>query len=168
VSSAAVELFQLQLNFNFNWGPGKFNRSRQVQLGSRASSTGVQRGSTGVQEKFNRGPEWFNQGPGKVQPGFFPGPHWSKSVELALGAVQPVLGSPDWSDLLTGRLTVSLTTRRLNRPYGRFNRCQDLFLKSDLQSASLTGTLTVSMHQAVEPVLGAVQPVLHSQNQPNG
>ena len=69
-------------------------------------------------------------------------------------------GSPDRSDLLTGRLTASLTPRRLNRPSGRFNRCQDLFLQSDLQSSSLSGRLTVSLPQAVEPVLGAVQPVL--------
>jgi hypothetical protein len=33
-------------------------------------------------------------------------------------------------------------------------------LQSDLQSASLTGRLSVSLPQAVEPVLGAVQPVL--------
>jgi hypothetical protein len=72
-----------------------------------------------------------------------------------------VSGSPGRSNLLTGRLTASLSPRR-------FNRCQDLFLQSDLQSASLTGRLTVSLPQAVEPVLGAVQPVLHSQNQSNG
>ena len=33
-------------------------------------------------------------------------------------------------------------------------------MQSDLQSASLTGRLSVSLPQAVEPVLGAVQPVL--------
>jgi len=33
-------------------------------------------------------------------------------------------------------------------------------LQSDLQSASLTGRLSVSLPQAVEPVLGAVQLVL--------
>jgi hypothetical protein len=69
-----------------------------------------------------------------------------------------VSGSPDRSDLLTGRLTASLTPRRLNRPLGRFNWCQDLFLQSDLQFASLTGRLSVSLSHAVEPVLGAVQP----------
>jgi hypothetical protein len=102
VSSAAVEPFQLQLNFNFNW----------VQ----ASSTGVKAGSTGVQGKFNRGPERFNRGPRKVQPGFFPRASLVKTGWTGPRAVQPVSGSPDRSDLLTGRLTVSLTTRRLNRP----------------------------------------------------
>ena len=33
-------------------------------------------------------------------------------------------------------------------------------MQSDLQSVSLTGRLSVSLPQAVEPVLGAVQPVL--------
>jgi hypothetical protein len=58
--------------------------SREVQPGSRKSSIEVQRGSTGVQEKFNRG--------------FFLGPHWSKPVEPTLGEVQPVSGSPDRSN----------------------------------------------------------------------
>jgi hypothetical protein len=84
----------------------------------------------------------------------------STVVELHLNcswtSLQPVSGSPDRSDLLAGRLTVSLTTS------------QDLFLQFDLQSASLTSRLTVSLPQAVEPALGAVKPVLHSQNQPNG
>jgi hypothetical protein len=42
----------------------------------------------------------------------------------------------------------------------RQSASQDLFLQSDLQSASMTGRLSVSLPQAVEPVLGAVQTVL--------
>jgi hypothetical protein len=124
--STIVELqlqlcLQLQLSFfNCSWtstGSRKVQPgSREVQPGSRASSTEVQRGSIGVQGKSNRGPERFNRGQGKVQPRFNPGPHWSKPVEPALGAVQPVLGSHDRSDLLNSRLTISLTTRWLNRP----------------------------------------------------
>jgi hypothetical protein len=133
VSSAAIELFQLQLNFI----------------------------STAVELHFNPGPEMFNRGPRKVHSGCFPQTSLSIPVEPVLGAVQPVSQSSNQSDLLIGRLTVSLTTRRLNR---RFNRCQDLFLQSDLQSASLTARLTVGLPRAVEPALGAVQPVLHSQN----
>jgi hypothetical protein len=111
----AAELLKLQLSwtsaelsfFSCSWAELRLSwtfstpTELQLQPGSRASSTGVQRGSTGVQGKFSRG--------------FFPRPHWSIPVEPVLAAVQPVSGSPDRSDLLTGRLTVSLTTRRLNR-----------------------------------------------------
>jgi hypothetical protein len=104
-----VELLQLQLS----WTLAELNFLNSSWT---STSTRVQAGSTRVQGKFNRGPERFNQGPRKVSPGFFPGPYWSIPVEPVLGEVQSVLGSPDRSDLLTDRLTASLTPKRLNRP----------------------------------------------------
>jgi hypothetical protein len=58
---------------------------------------------------------------GQFNLGFLSKPIWSKPVELAIEAVQPVSGSADQSDFLstslTGRLTFSLTTRWLNRAW---------------------------------------------------
>jgi hypothetical protein len=139
VSSAAVELFQLQLNFtstavelhlNYSWTSLQLYLQLQLSFFNYSwTSPQLQLNftSTTVELHFNQGPERFNRGPGKVQPGFFPGPHWSIP-----GSVQLVSGSPDRSDLLTGRLTVSLTIRRLNRGV-RTCFC------------SLTGRLTVSL-----------------------
>jgi hypothetical protein len=61
-SCSWVELSQLQLNFNFNWGPGRFNRgpgqvqprSREVQLVSRESSDGVFSSDLTGQNRLNR------------------------------------------------------------------------------------------------------------------
>jgi hypothetical protein len=153
-TSVVVELFQLQLNFNFNWGPGKFNRgpgrfnrgpgqvqsrSREVQPGSRKSSTGAQRGSTGVHGKFNRG---FSPLTSLVKIGVrvtwlvWP-PVWQTNCQSAHQAVKPALGA----------------VQPMSEPVFALWPVVCQF---------------VSLPQAVEPVLGAVQPVLHNQNQPNG
>jgi hypothetical protein len=92
-----VELSQLQLNFNFNWGPGQVQpESREVQPGSRECSagffswtslvktgwTGPRGGSTDVRVTWLVWPpDWQTDCQSDPQ-----------AVEPALGAVQPVLG----------------------------------------------------------------------------
>jgi hypothetical protein len=177
VSSAAVELFQLQLNFtsttvelhlNYSWTSLQLYLQLQLSFFNYSwTSPQLQLNftSTTVELHFNRGPERFNRGPGKVQLGFFPRPHWSIPVEPVLGAVHRCQGHLTG---LTSWLADSLSVwppGGWTGPRGGSTGVRTCFCSL---TCSLIGRLTISLPQVVEPALGAVQPVLHSQNQPNG